>query len=62
MLIKQSGHVGYALKSQDWKSEYCRFCGKIYFFEEYLTWIVFGFKLDIFKNNMRFGFILKDCF
>ncbi|KAK2359797.1 hypothetical protein QL285_085136 [Trifolium repens] len=23
--------VGYAFKSQDWKSEYCRFCGKICF-------------------------------
>jgi hypothetical protein len=23
--------VGYALKSQDWKSEYYRFCGKLYF-------------------------------
>ena len=23
--------VGYALKSQDWKSEYFRFCEKIYF-------------------------------
>jgi hypothetical protein len=33
-----------------------------YIFEEYLTWIVFGFKLDLFRNNMRFDFILKDCF
>jgi hypothetical protein len=23
--------VGYAFKSQHWKSEYCRFCEKIYF-------------------------------
>jgi hypothetical protein len=28
--------------------------------EEYLTWILFVFKLDIFKNNRRFYFILKD--
>jgi hypothetical protein len=33
-----------------------------YIFEEYLAWIVFGLKLDIFKNNMRFGFILKRLF
>jgi hypothetical protein len=39
----------------------CRFCGKICF-EGYLTWIVFVFKLNIFKNNGRFGFILKDLF
>jgi hypothetical protein len=40
----------------------CRFCEKIYFGGN-LTWIRFVFKLDIFKNNVRFGFILKEvCF
>jgi hypothetical protein len=29
-------------------------------FGAYLTWIQFVFKFDIFKNNRRFGFILKD--
>ena len=29
--VKSKEVVGYALKSQDWKSEYCRFCEKIYF-------------------------------
>jgi hypothetical protein len=28
-----------------------------------MTWIQFIFKLDIFKNNVRFSFILKQiCF
>jgi dissimilatory sulfite reductase (desulfoviridin) alpha/beta subunit len=45
----------YALKSQN--KSFADFVEK-YIFEEYLTWIVFSFKLDIFRNNMRFGFIL----
>jgi hypothetical protein len=32
-----------------------------FIFARYLTWIQFVFKLDIFKNNERFDFILKNC-
>jgi hypothetical protein len=44
-----------------WFWQFHDFCGKISF-GAYLTWIAFVFKLDTFKNNVKFGFILKDLF
>jgi hypothetical protein len=35
--------------------------GKLVFWR-YPTWLFFVLKLDIFKNNGKFGFILKDLF